>query len=62
MTTIQLKKEIQKVLDEVPENVLPDVLDFLRELQKHPAEDIQLAKFMKKILKEDKELLERLAK
>jgi hypothetical protein len=62
MTSIQVKTEIQKVLDQVPEEVLTDVLDFLKELQKQPAENIQLAKFMKQTLLEDKELLEKLAK
>ena len=61
MTTIQIKTEIQKVLDQVPEDALTDVLDFLKELQKQPAENIQLAKFMKQTLIEDKELLEKLA-
>ena len=61
MTTIQLKTEIQKTLDRVPEDVLPEVLDYLKELQKQSAESIQLAKFMKQTLTEDKELLEKLA-
>jgi len=61
MTTIQLKTEIQKVLDKVPEDVLKDVLDYMNELQKHSAEDIELAKFMKQTLIEDRELLEKLA-
>jgi hypothetical protein len=61
MTSIQVKTEIQKVLDQVPEEVLTDVLDFLKELQKQPAENILLAKFMKQTLLEDKELLEKLA-
>ncbi|HAL82948.1 MAG TPA: hypothetical protein DCO83_12515 [Mucilaginibacter sp.] len=61
MTTVQIKTEIQKVLDQVPEEVLTDVLDFLKELQKHPADNIQLAKFLKQTLIEDKGLLEKLA-
>jgi hypothetical protein len=61
MTTVQLKTEIQKVLDKVPEDVLKDVLDYMNELQKHSAEDIELAKFMKQTLIEDRELLEKLA-
>jgi len=60
MTTVQIKTEIQKVLDQVPEEVLTDVLDFLKELQKHSAEDIELTKFMKQILIKDRVLLERL--
>lgn len=61
MTTIQLKTEIQKVLDQVPEEVLADFLNYAKELQKHSSEDIDLAKFIKQTLIEDKELLEKLA-
>jgi hypothetical protein len=61
MTAIQLKTEIQKTLDEVPEDVLPEILDYLKELQKQSAQNIQLAKFMKQTLTDDKELLEKLA-
>jgi hypothetical protein len=62
MTAVQLKTEIQKVLDKVPEDVLKDVLDYMNELQKHSAEDVELAKFMKQTLIEDRELLEKLAR
>jgi len=61
MTSIQVKTEIQKVLDQVPDEVLTDILDYLKELQKQTPENVQLAKFMKQTLAEDRELLERLA-
>jgi len=61
MISVQVKTEIQKVLDKVPEEVLTDVLQYLKELQKQPSENIQLAKFMKQTLSEDRELLEKLA-
>jgi hypothetical protein len=61
MTTVQIKTEIQKVLDQVPDDVLTDVLDFLKELQSHPSDKIRLANFLKQTLKEDKGLLEKLA-
>ena len=61
MTTIQLKTEIQKILDDVPETVLTDLLNYVKELQKHSSEDIELAKFMKESLIEDRELLQKLA-
>ena len=61
MTTIQLKSEIQNVLEHVPENVLPEVLAFLKDLQQRPEKDPQLSAFMKQTLIEDKELLEKLA-
>jgi len=61
MISVQVKTEIQKVLDQVPEEVLTDVLQYLKELQKQPSENVQLAKFMKQTLSEDRELLEKLA-
>lgn len=61
MTKTQIQSEIQKVLDSVPENVLQDVLDFLKELQDQPADKVRLANNLRQILSEDKELLERLA-
>ena len=61
MTKTQIQSEIQKVLDNVPESVLKDVLDFLRELQDQPADKIKLANNLRQILAEDKELLEKLA-
>jgi hypothetical protein len=61
MTSIEIKTEIQKVIDQVPENVLGDVLDFLKELQSKSSNEIKLANNLRKILSEDRELLEKLA-
>jgi mRNA-degrading endonuclease RelE of RelBE toxin-antitoxin system len=61
MTSIEIKTEIQKVLDQVPESVLQDILDFLKELQTKTVDDIKLAKNLRKIISEDRELLEKLA-
>jgi hypothetical protein len=61
MTATQIRYEIQKALDGVPENVLQDVLVFLKELQKHSPDDIKLTANLRQILIEDKELLEKLA-
>ncbi len=61
MTKTQIQSEIQKVLDSVPENVLPDVLDFLKVLQDKPAEKVKLTKNLRLIISEDKALLEKLA-
>ena len=61
MTKAELKIEIQKVINNVPENILEDVLDFLKELQEQPANKVKLANNLRQILSEDKELLERLA-
>lgn len=62
MTAKEIKSEIQKSLDNVPESVLRDVLDFLKTMEKQPADRLNLMKNLRDILTEDKELLERLAK
>lgn len=61
MTSIEIKTEIQKVLDQVPESVLEDVLEFLKELRLKSPDQIKLASNLRKILSEDRELLEKLA-
>ncbi|HEX5169980.1 MAG TPA: hypothetical protein VFW11_12470 [Cyclobacteriaceae bacterium] len=62
MTIKELKSEIQKSLDNVPENILPDVLAFLKSLENQSADKVMLAKNLRNILTEDRNLLERLAK
>jgi hypothetical protein len=62
MTSDQIKEEIQKVLNDFPESVLKDVLDFLKELQVQSPDNIKLTNDLRKILSEDKNLLNRLAK
>lgn len=61
MTKAQIQTEIQKVLDSVPETVLQDVLDFLKELQVQPIDKVKLTNTLRQILSEDRELLEQLA-
>ncbi len=62
MTTQQLKSEIQKLLDNVPENVLQELLEYLREAQKYTKDQAELSNHLRKIIHDDKELLEKLAK
>ncbi|OYU78885.1 MAG: hypothetical protein CFE23_16545 [Flavobacterium sp. BFFFF1] len=62
MTAVQIKKEISKVLDQVPENLLVDILDFIKEVQSDKSADSSLTSNFKKILSEDGELLQKLAK
>ena len=61
MTTKEIKFEIQKSMDNVPDSVLEDVLNFLKQAEKSK-DKVTLAKNLREILTEDKELLERLAK
>jgi len=61
MTTTDLKVEIQKAIDSVPESVLVDILEYLKQIQSTPREKVVLSKNLGEILREDKELLQRLA-
>ena len=62
MNSKEVKTEIQKVLDKVPDNLLQDILDYLKAIQSKSSDTVQLSKHMKQIISEDKALLERLAK
>jgi hypothetical protein len=62
MTTKEIKSEIQKSLDKVPESVLQDILDFLRQAENQPTDRLNLTRNLRDIITEDKELLEKLAK
>jgi hypothetical protein len=61
MTTKELKSRIQKALDKVPENILEDILSYLEEIQGKPADKVIMSQRLRKILAEDKDLLEKLA-
>ncbi len=61
MTTKQIKIEIEKLLDTVPDTVLQDLLDFLKQAQQQTSDKLELSSYLKKILTEDKQLLEKLA-
>ena len=62
MTTKDLRKEINRVIQEVPENFLEDILSYLRSIEKKSKKDIEALSDLKRIIKEDQELLEKLAK
>ena len=61
MTTKDLKVEIQKAIDSVPESVLVEILEYLKQIQSTPREKVILSKNLGEIIREDKELLQRLA-
>jgi hypothetical protein len=61
MTTVQLKSEIQKAIDNVPENVLPEILEYINSRQNQAPDRAELYEFIDKVFKEDDELLRRLA-
>ncbi len=61
MTAIEIKKEITKVLDQVPEKLLVDILDLIKEVQSENYSKSNLTSNFKKILSEDSDLLHKLA-
>lgn len=61
MTTTDLKYEITKAIDDVPESVLIEILDYLKQVKASPKEKIDLSRHLGLIIREDKELLKRLA-
>ena len=61
MKTEEIKTEIHKVIDTVPDNILGDILNYLKQLQEVSQKNIELSKNLKLILTEDRELLEKLA-
>lgn len=61
MTAQDLKIEIQKVLDQVPENLLEDVLSYVQEVRKRGTSEVSNSQHLQKILTEDRELLKKLA-
>lgn len=61
MTTKQLKQEVVKALDHMPDEVLADLLQYLQSLQGKDEVTIQRARQLRKILAEDSALLKALA-
>lgn len=62
MTVIELKTEITKKLEHLPENASSDVLNLVNELQHRTDEEIKRDKNFEKIIADNKEVFERLAK
>ena len=62
MTTQDLRKEINRVIQKVPDDFLNEILAYLKEFENKSISDLNTINHLKRILKEDQELLERLAK
>jgi hypothetical protein len=61
MATKELKERINKVLDNMSDDILEDVFKYLKSLTNKSRSDILLSQNLGRILEEDKNLLERLA-
>jgi hypothetical protein len=62
MSKNEVKEQINKVLDNAPDEVLESILDYLKELLSKSSSDALMSNNLNKILHEDKEVLERLSK
>ena len=61
MSTEQVRAEINQILQKLPEENLINVLKYLQEVQKLTGEKVKLTNDLNVILREDKNLLARLA-
>lgn len=59
---MQIKEEINQIVNSLPEDSLHELLHYLKKIQNIPTRDIKLSNKLITILKEDRELLEKLAK
>jgi hypothetical protein len=62
MATKELKDKINKVIDNMPDDILEDVFSYLKALTNKSRTDIMLSQNLGKIIEEDRNLLEQLAK
>ena len=61
-STLEIKSKIHQVVEEIPDNFLQEILDYLHEKQMQTDKKNNLFKHYDKILKEDNQLLQKLAK
>ena len=61
MTVTEIKSKINEVLDDVPENALPEILDILSQFQNKTSDHKKMMEHFQKILLEDDALLHKLA-
>ncbi|MBK6265069.1 hypothetical protein JKA74_08465 [Marivirga sp. S37H4] len=61
MAPKDIKSEIHKLLDNIPENALQDLYNYLKEAEKQSSKTNELNQNLSKILREDKDLLKKLA-
>jgi len=56
-----VKTEIHKVIDLLPDDISKDVLDYLKSILQKSSDQVRTSNNLSKILKEDRSLLNRLA-
>lgn len=58
---MEIKEEIKQIVDTLPEDVLGELLQYLRQIEKESTSQLHLSMNLNTVLTEDDELLERLA-
>lgn len=61
MTVVEIKTEIQKALDSMPEDALVDILSYIKNFQSQSITDLRTDQDIQAILTENYGLLKRLA-
>jgi hypothetical protein len=61
MDAKKIRQEIDQRLENIPADILMDILEYLKSIEGQTLNHIALARNLKKILEEDKKLLDRLA-
>ena len=61
MTTLELRTVLHKAIDNAPESTLSEILELIQAKEKNPFDKEKLDQFIDKVLKEDENLLRRLA-
>jgi hypothetical protein len=61
MNEQNVKIEIHKVIDMLPDDISKDVLEYLKSILKKSSDEVRTSNNISKILKEDRNLLNRLA-
>lgn len=59
---MEVKQEIVQIVDKLPNEILEELLQYLRQVEKTSTEKMRLSLNLNTILTEDRELLEKLAK
>lgn len=61
MSVQEIKQEIYKAVDNMPEEVLQSILEYFKALEHTSKDKIKMAQNIKTIISEDKELLHKLS-
>jgi hypothetical protein len=61
MSNKEIKEEIHKAIENIPDSLLQDILEYLNQLKGVKKDALILSRNLGTILREDKELLQKLA-